>query len=290
MEAVQTFALSVDQFGDSLKDKAGALGLVITVSAKNNTGRDSRRIYSGIPAKARKIIKDQLLSGRMSRSLFRFNRRQDGLFHASPANADAMDEFLKYRRIFRAYLSTVSANSLDSAVPSVRRAAKTWSEDDTTTLVTMRCANNPSTFRQIALALNRTHEVVGTVIDRPFEANDCKNKWCRMFPSAMDANKTLEYLKSLQKKWPGLVFKTTTEKFKDTSRPPTLISLHVVWPWAADLMSTLSPSQGDVPIQLTRWETRVFVNFINNFQFSNSNSHSYNISNSIIIMILSFET
>ena len=246
IEQVESFALIADQTAQSLKARAKALGFVITASGKAGT-RDERRVYSGLPAKARNIIKEKTLCGKVPRSFFRFNRHQDGLFHASSHNSDAIEEYLRYRKIYRAYTGTNAESDVGRSVDSVssvrrRRDPKIWCADDTKTLIAMRCTDNPSTFRQIALALNRTHEVVGTVIDRRFEAQDCMNKWSRMFPSAMDANKTLEYVKSLQKKWPGLVFKTRTEKCNDNSRAPTLIALHVVWPWAADLMATLSPS------------------------------------------------
>ena len=63
-----------------------------------------------------------------------------------------------------------------------------------------------------------------------------------MFPSSMDANKTLEYVKALQARWPDLVYKTQTEKCNARNRAPVLIALHVVWPWAKNLMSAMSPS------------------------------------------------
>ena len=246
VDVVQAFALCDAQFGDSLKRKAQALGFIITISGRPGT-RDGRRIYCGIPTKARKLIQEQTLSGKVPRSLFRFNQHRDGLFHASAGNSDVIEDYLRYREIYRRNLNTGDlgtpvARSADSDLARCRRPAKIWSAEDTKTLVAMRCTDNPSTFRQIALALNRTHEVVGSIIDRRFEALDCRNKWSRMFPSAMDCNKTLEYVKALQKKWPNLVFKTTTEKCRDTRRPPRLFALHVVWPWAAALMSALSPS------------------------------------------------
>ena len=249
IEEVESFALLVDQSKESLKARSKALGFVITICGKLGT-RDQRRLYMGLPLKARKIIKEQTLDGKVSRSLFKFNQHMDGLFHASADNSDVIDEYVRYREIYRIYRAHAGSNqesetrgSLDS-VSSVRRRRdpKNWCADDVKTLIAMRCQDNPSTFRQIALALNRTHEVVGTIIDRRFEAQDCMNKWKQMFPSAMDCNKTVEYVKSLQKMWPGLVFKTRTEQCKDKTRAPTLIALHVVWPWAADLMATLSPS------------------------------------------------
>ena len=52
MDAVRQFAFGAPQFGDSLKTRAQGLGFIITISGKPGT-RDGRRIYCGIPKKAR---------------------------------------------------------------------------------------------------------------------------------------------------------------------------------------------------------------------------------------------
>ena len=102
IEEVETFALIDNQMPGSLRARAKALGFVITASGKAGT-RDANRVYSGLPAKARKIISQQTLCGKVPRSLFRFNRHRDGLFHASPLNSDAIEEYVRYREIYRAY-------------------------------------------------------------------------------------------------------------------------------------------------------------------------------------------
>ena len=123
-----------------------------------------------------------------------------------------------------------------------RTHPKEWTEADEVQLIELRCQPNPATFRQIASVLNMFHTRAGVKQDRPFTVADCKNKWCRMFPSSMDANKTIEYIKRLRKKWPGLIYRTTTENGNGLKRPPTLTGLHVVWPWSRKIMSFLSPS------------------------------------------------
>ena len=245
IDEVKSFAYSQAQLAASLKTIGTALGFVITVSGNRDGTRDSRRICFGIPQKARNIIAGETLSGKIPRTLFKFNVHREGLFHAGPSNHEGFSDFIRYRQMYRSYFKIGDQGTSQSRPrPEIasRKPPKIWSQEDCKTLVTMRCADNPSTFRQIALALNRTHEILGSSVDRPFEAQDCSNKWSRMFPSVMDANKTLEYVRELRSSWPGLVFKTTTEKCKDKKRAPTLIDLHVVWPWAADLMASLSPS------------------------------------------------
>ena len=242
LEEVESFALSNDQLLLSLKATAKSLGFAISVCDT----RTNSRLWFGLPKKIRKIIESETLSGKVNPTLFRFNERKDGLFHSSETNSAGLDCYMRYRVIYGDWLKkqggSDTAGTRRTNMSDVRRDPKIWTDDDETTLIAMRAADNPSTFKQIALALNRTHEVVGSLIDRPFEGQDCKNKWCRMFPSSMDANKTLEYVKTLKKKWPGLVYKTQTEKCKDNARAPTLIGLHVVWPWTAELMRVMSPS------------------------------------------------
>ena len=242
LEEVESFALSSDQLLLSLKAVAKSLGFAISVCDT----RTNSRLWFGLPKKIRKIIESETLSGKINTTLFRFNERKDGLFHSSETNSAGLECYVRYRAIYGDWLKkqggSDTAVTPRTSMSDVRRDPKIWTDDDETTLIAMRAADNPSTFKQIALALNRTHEVIGSLIDRPFEDQDCRNKWRRMFPSSMDANKTLEYLKALKRMWPGLVYKTQTEKCKDNTRAPTLIGLHVVWPWTKELMRVMSPS------------------------------------------------
>ena len=78
-------------------------------------------------------------------------------------------------------------------------APKHWSQSDVNTLIRARCQDNPPTFRQIAEELNRFHEHVGTQVDRKFTAKQCSNKWYSLFPNELDANRTVEYCRKLQR-------------------------------------------------------------------------------------------
>ena len=121
-------------------------------------------------------------------------------------------------------------------------APKHWSQSDVNTLIRARCQDNPPTFRQIAEELNRFHEHVGTQVDRKFTAKQCSNKWYSLFPNELDANRTVEYCRKLQRQWPNLQYFTKTERVPDNSRPPKLIALHIVWPWIKQIVSTLTDS------------------------------------------------
>ena len=121
-------------------------------------------------------------------------------------------------------------------------APKHWSQSDVNTLIRARCQDNPPTFRQIAEELNRHHERIGSTVDREFTAKHCSNKWYSLFPNQLDANRTVEYCRKLQRQWPNLKYFTKTESVADNSRPPKLIALHIVWPWSKDLVVTLAGS------------------------------------------------
>ena len=121
------------------------------------------------------------------------------------------------------------------------------------TLISGRCNDNPPSFRQITFCLNEHHARIGTCIDRSFTALNCANKWGRLFPGALDANRSVQYCQRLQRKWPGLKYFTETEK-PDTeiNSSPKLLALHIIWPWAKKIMMTLRGSIfGDATYNLT---------------------------------------
>lgn len=230
----------------SLKAKAKDMGLVITMSGTRSkrASRNSYRLYFGLPTGMRKIIGQQIaeetLSAKAELHLFKFNMHKDGMFYYSRGNNNALQLYIRYREIYINWCQRLDSEAAILRQPS--RRCKMWSRADEAQLVEIRCQTNPPTFRQTAAILNMCNERAGTIVDRPYTTRDCYNKWARMFPSAMDANKTIEYVKGLQKKWPGLTYRTEVEGGTNLKRPPVLIGLHVVWPWAAKIMETLSPS------------------------------------------------
>lgn len=137
---------------------------------------------------------------------------------------------------------TTSTNTAPIASQSTFRyqQPKQWSRADVSTLIRARCQDNPPTFRQIAEELNRFHERIGRSTDHKFTAKICSNKWYSLFPNQLDSNRTVEYCRLLQKKWPNLEYFTKTETVSDKSRPPKLITLHVIWPWSKEIVATLA--------------------------------------------------
>ena len=68
------------------------------------------------------------------------------------------------------------------------------------------------------------------------------NKWTSMFPPSTDANRTVKYLDDLEKVWPGLYVHTQQDAAPETNSPPKLTALHIMWPWAVDIMNALAPN------------------------------------------------
>ena len=126
--------------------------------------------------------------------------------------------------------------------PNVRSLNKMWRDEDVDLLLHSRCEPNPPTFAFIATQLNMLNKRDGIELDREFTTRDCINKWTSMFPTSEDANRTVEYLRLLQKFWPGLYFFTEKAEEKSAGSPPKLTSIYIVWPWSNDIMRTLAPS------------------------------------------------
>ena len=246
-EEIQMFALMAGASAIKLKAKGKQSGLVITSSGDpRKQCRNSYRLYFGLPTSMRKIVGEELsqasITAKVELHLFKFNMRQDGMYYCSPCNAkDGLLLYMRYREI---YINWCQRRNSDSAILSLPGSCrrKHWSSEDAAQLVELRCETNPPTFRQIAAVLNMVNKRAGKMVDREYSTSDCLNKWARMFPSSMDANKAIEFLKVLKKKWPGLTYATQTEPGTKLGRPPALIGLHVVWPWARKIMDKLSPS------------------------------------------------
>lgn len=146
---------------------------------------------------------------------------------------------MDYRDAFCASLklSAVMSQMVDERRSSPTRP-KIWSDSDVDVLVKARCQVTPPSFRNIASELNRH----GTVQDRLFTDRDCINKWHRLFPTPEDANRTVQYVSSLKKIWPELVYRVQPAKTTEPNRPPKLVGLHLVWPWCKPIMKTLGSS------------------------------------------------
>ena len=145
-----------------------------------------------------------------------------------------------YENLSRKYESNLVNKTITT--PVLRSSSVVWTEDDVSLLVESRSQTNPPTFRNIAGELNRLHERMGTDSSRPFNERDCNNKWRALFPSSEDANMTVDYLRKLKKKWTDLRFYPKLHSFDDIVGPPTLVSLHIVWPWSSVIMDSLSSS------------------------------------------------
>ena len=145
---------------------------------------------------------------------------------------------------FSHYLTSVvhciNTNYLSHLHQPVRQV---WRDIDINDLLSLRCQRNPPTFRTIAKALNRMNQRTPDIrVDRPFTETECRNKWHRLFPSSQDCNMAIQYIRDLEQLWPGLYWQTESQKSKHVNHPPVLTALHIVWPWSATIMKTLSSS------------------------------------------------
>ena len=121
-----------------------------------------------------------------------------------------------------------------------RRANVVWSCENVNVLVRHRMQTNPTCFKTIADQLNELEARRATVSGgNAYTARDCQNKWHSIYPSRHDMYSTLRYLRKLQTRWPGTVCKI--EPIAGThKKAPQIRALHIVWPWARDILSNLS--------------------------------------------------
>ena len=159
-------------------------------------------------------------------------------------------------------ISTLN-EAVNSSPRGIRRSQvkcetpKRWGKADMMTLVHARSQDNPPTFRHIAEELNRFHDHVGSTVDRKFTAKHCSNKWYSLFPSQLDANRTVEYCAELKKHWPNFHYYTKAERVPDNSRAPKLLELHIVWPWSKDLVAVSNSMFCDATFNVTVYDYKI---------------------------------
>lgn len=117
------------------------------------------------------------------------------------------------------------------------RFGQKWDDTDIDYLIQARCQPNPPTFRHICFFLNEKHNGVN-----PWTVRECTNKFHSLFPMGTDVNRTVKYIKDLQKRWPQFYWHTQTAGGEDLRGRTQLVALHLVWPWSKKLMNVLSPS------------------------------------------------
>ena len=102
VQEIQVFAMTT-QMEDVLLSQASTLGLVITHSGKERSGRGSmqrQRIWFGLSKKIRDRIKLTMLQdGKIPLTLFRFNRHVDGVFYASTKNVQSVELYREYHTL-----------------------------------------------------------------------------------------------------------------------------------------------------------------------------------------------
>ena len=230
-DVLSNFVTATNVDLDWLKVEAKRLRLVQTVSGRNSS---NDRIGFGLPQSIFRLLKP------CPKTMFKFGRsKTTGLYNASINNQKSI---ITYHSLAARYGESVHMEATSTITSPISTRPKEWSPDDVNTLVQSRCQSNPPTFRNIAGELNRVYSRLGKRMDREFTARDCQNKWYSIFPSSEDANMTLAYLKELKKTWTGLFVFPKLDEGKDLSQPPKLTSLHIVWPWSTQLMSTLASS------------------------------------------------
>lgn len=235
---VTEFACKTNMSLDWLKSKAKELKLIITMTGRSRQKHD--RIGFGLRKKVLRSIQNSNKDFKITSStLFKFGIQANGLFKPS---VDNKSNVAVYKICKSKYAEGLNLEDVLDRENNERKRAKEWTEDDVNQLVEARCATNPPSFRMIALSLNQSNHRLGTPMDRPFNENDCRNKWHNLFPSSQDCNKAVEYVRELRKIWPALRIKTQSEKATDVEGPPKLTALHLVWPWSKSILSTLSSS------------------------------------------------
>ena len=80
-----------------------------------------------------------------------------------------------------------------------------------------------------------------------------------MFPGTLDVNRSIQYCERLRNKWSGLKYFTSTEKLDtEVNSSPKLLTLHIVWTWAKEIIQTLCGSIfGDATYNVTVFEYKV---------------------------------
>lgn len=143
------------------------------------------------------------------------------------------------------YRTLLNVDAVLVNVTQRRRRKVVWTDEEVADLLEARCRASPPTYRNIAATLNRNrnrNRLPGAVTDEVLTPQDCINCWHRLFPSAEDANRTMEYLNSLKRVWPRTHIHTEKEGSVDVDGAPKLTAIHVVFPWSKDVMKNLQSS------------------------------------------------
>lgn len=153
---------------------------------------------------------------------------------AGPQNVPNLDVYGQYRRDFAVQTGNDSTGEYKSPQ---RVRDQYWSLQATHTLLAERCKTSPSSFVRISEHLNnleyrRPTRPVGS---RPFTKSDCLNKWAELIPATVDIRTTMQFLKLLERLWPGT--KCVCEPGEGSSSEcPSLKAIHVIWPWCRSVL------------------------------------------------------
>ena len=202
---------------------------------KTSTGRycSGDRVGFGLSRTVTKVLNDH----KVRKTMFFFNRcNANGLYSGSTSNVEKIAEYLQLANEFRLKVSKESHEEN----PSIREPIS-WSEGDVNQLIRSRSQVNPPTFRAIANELNTFYERSG-LTPKNFTTVHCVNKWHRLFPSEEDAFMTVEFLRKLKRKWPGMKCISKLDPGETIDKPPVLTSLHIVWPWSQYVSNVLGRS------------------------------------------------
>ena len=195
IDLMQEFVCSENKCLDWIKLRAKQLKLVTTMTGRSRNKKD--RIGFGLRKKVAKALKAQNKDLKIVTTLFKFGVQINGFFKPSADNKRNVQVYKRYKSEYVAALNIEDVINAQSNDHNNRK--KKWTTEDVDQLVESRCKTNPPSFRSIALSLNQSNQRLQTVMDRPFNEHDCRNKWHSLFPSSQDANKAVEYIRELRK-------------------------------------------------------------------------------------------
>ena len=177
---------------------------------KTSNGRHSSgdRVGFGLSRTVVKVLGDH----KIRKTMFFFHRcNGNGLYSGSTSNVGKIPEYLQLANEFRLKVS----KEPHEENPSIRESIS-WSKGDVNQLIRSRSQVNPPTFRAIANELNTFYERSG-LTPKNFTTVHCVNKGNRLFPSEEDAFMTVEFLRKLKRKWPGMKCISKLDRGRQTS-------------------------------------------------------------------------
>ena len=124
--------------------------------------------------------------------------------HAAENNNKNVARYFQYAAEYSASMSEVP-RSVATMKKDIQET-QVWLPEMVRILVEDRTKACPETYKTIAATLNRMYRK-NDCPHRKFTNKDCQNKWYNMFPSSQDAVATVNYLKQMEKLWPGLKYK-----------------------------------------------------------------------------------